>query len=127
MPSTIVRVAQGALEGALSAGGVVRAFKGIPYAQPPVGALRWREPLAPARWDGTRPAGAFGPTAPQFPVAAGSLYAGGHEHTSEDCLTLNVWTPAHSVSERLPVMVWLHPGAFQFGGSPLALYDGEAL
>jgi len=126
-PSTIVRVAEGALEGARSADGRVRAFKGIPYARPPVGALRWREPQAPERWDGTRPALAFGPTAPQFPVVANSLYAGGHEHQSEDCLTLNVWSAAESADDRLPVMVWLHYGAYQFGGSSVPLYDGERL
>ena len=125
--TTIVRVAEGALDGARSADGQIRSFKGIPYALPPVGPLRWREPVAPERWDGVRPALAFGPTAPQLPVVANSLYAGGHEHQSEDCLTLNVWTPAQSTGDRLPVMVWLHYGAYQFGGSSVALYDGERL
>ncbi len=126
-PTTIVRVAEGALEGVRSADGHTRSFKGIPYARPPVGPLRWREPAAPERWEGVRPALAFGPTAPQLPVVANSLYAGGHEHQSEDCLTLNVWTPGHSAGDRIPVMVWLHFGAYQFGGSSVALYDGERL
>ncbi len=121
-----MRVGEGALRGAWSAGGAVRVFRGVPYARAPVGPLRWREPQPPERWDGTRPALDFGPTAPQFPVVASSLYAGGHEHTSEDCLTLNVWTPA-AAGDRLPVMVWLHFGAFQFGGGSLALYDGGRL
>jgi para-nitrobenzyl esterase len=127
MASTTLRVAEGRLEGARSADGLVRSFKGIPYAQPPVGPLRWREPLPPRPWDGTRDARAFGPTAPQLPLVPTSLYAGGHEHQSEDCLTLNVWTPAQSPDDRLPVMVWLHFGAFQFGGASVALYDGERL
>src|SRR5579871_1172637 len=84
MRSAIVRVGEGALRGAWSAGGAVRVFRGVPYARAPVGPLRWREPQPPERWDGTRPALEFGPTAPQFPVVASSLYAGGHEHTSED-------------------------------------------
>jgi para-nitrobenzyl esterase len=124
---TTVRVAEGLLAGSTSADGVVRSFKGIPYARPPVGELRWREPQAPQRWDGPRDATRFGPTAPQFPVRPTSLYAGGHEHQSEDCLTLNVWTAADSSDARLPVMVWLHFGAYQFGGSSVALYDGEGL
>ena len=127
VPTTIVRVAEGALEGVRSADGHTRSYKGIPYAQPPVGLLRWREPAPPERWEGVRPALAFGPTAPQLPVVANSLYAGGHEHQSEDCLTLNVWTPAQAAGDRLPVMVWLHFGAYQFGGSSVALYDGERL
>lgn len=123
----IVRVAEGRLSGTASADGRVRAFKGVPYARPPVGELRWRLPQRPEPWDGVRPADAFGPAAPQLPVVATSLYAGGHEHQSEDCLTLNVWTPASAPDERLPVMVWLHFGAYQFGASSVALYDGEAL
>ena len=125
--STTVRVAEGRLAGVSSADGRVRAFKGIPYARPPVGNLRWRPPQPPLPWDGVRPADAFGPSAPQLPVVANSLYAGGHEHQSEDCLTLNVWTAAEAADERNPVMVWFHYGAFQFGGSSLPLYDGEQL
>jgi para-nitrobenzyl esterase len=125
--STSVRVAEGVLAGVASADGRVRAFKGIPYARPPVGELRWRLPQPPPRWDGVRPADAFGPSCPQFPVVANSLYAGGHEHQSEDCLTLNIWTAAESTDERRPVMVWFHLGAYQFGSASVALYDGEQL
>jgi para-nitrobenzyl esterase len=125
--TTTIRVAEGLLTGSTSADGVIRSFKGIPYAQPPVGELRWREPQPPQRWDGSRDATQFGPTAPQLPVRATSLYAGGHEHQSEDCLTLNIWTAAGSSDARLPVMVWLHFGAYQYGGSSVPLYDGEGL
>ena len=125
--STTVRVAQGRLAGVASADRRVRAFKDIPYARPPVGHLRWRPPQPPPPWDGVRAADAFGANAPQLPVVANSLYAGGHDHQSEDCLTLNVWTPAEAADERLPVMVWFHYGAFQFGGASLPLYDGGRL
>jgi para-nitrobenzyl esterase len=126
-PSTTVRVGEGLLAGVASADGRVRAFKGIPYARPPVGARRWQPPQPPLRWDGVRPAATFGATCPQFAVRANSLYAGGHERQSEDCLSLNVWTAAESIDERRPVMVWFHLGAFQFGGASVALYDGEQL
>jgi para-nitrobenzyl esterase len=125
--ATTVRVAEGLLVGSASADGVVRSFKGIPYARPPVGELRWREPQPARRWDGSRDATRFGSTAPQLPVRPTSLYAGGHEHQSEDCLTLNVWTAAEASDARLPVMVWLHFGAYQYGGSSVPLYDGEGL
>ncbi len=125
--STTVRVAEGLLAGVASADGRARAFKGIPYARPPVGELRWRLPEPPQRWDGVRGADAFGPNSPQLAVLANSLYAGGHEHQSEDCLTLNIWTAAEAIDERRPVMVWFGFGAFQFGGSSVPLYDGEQL
>ena len=126
-PATSIRVAEGQLGGSVSADGVVRSFKGIPYARPPVGELRWRAPQPPEPWEGLRDATRFGPTAPQPPVLPNSLYVGGHEHQSEDCLTLNVWTAADSSDARLPVMVWLHFGAYLYGGSSVPLYDGEDL
>ena len=125
--STTVRVGEGRLSGVVSSDGRVRSFKGIPYASPPVGAQRWRLPQPPAVWSGVRAANRFGPTAPQFPVVANSLYTGGHELQGEDCLTLNIWAPDEPSDARLPVMVWLHYGAFQFGGSSVELYDGEQL
>src|SRR5689334_3818599 len=109
-----VRVEQGRLAGVASDDGAVHSFRGIPYARPPVGELRWRLPLPPEPWDGLRPAVEFGPTAPQLPVVATSLYAGGHERCGEDCLTLNVWAPAGGRGAAVPVLVWLHLGAFQF-------------
>ena len=126
-PHTTVPVSEGLLAGVASADGRVRAFKGVLYARPPVGAWRWRLPQPPLRWDGVRPAADFGPSCPQFRVRANSLYAGGHERQSEDCLSLNVWTAAAALDERRPVMVWFHLGAFQFGGTSVPLYDGEQL
>jgi para-nitrobenzyl esterase len=122
----IVDVASGRLSGLESADGAVRSFKGVPYARPPVGELRWRPPLPPSPWEGVRGAVAFGPCAPQPPVPdviVGARYA----PTSEDCLTLNVWTGAADRDERRPVLVWIHHGAFFFGGSSVPLFDGEEL
>ncbi|GAA2911373.1 carboxylesterase family protein [Streptosporangium fragile] len=126
-----VTVAQGALQGALSADGVVRSFKGVPYAEPPVGALRWRAPRPARSWAGVRPATRFGPVAPQPMLPGTSLYSGGPQPQSEDCLYLNVWAPAEPAGAR-PVLVWFHLGAFLFGSSSdspsgTPIYDGEAL
>lgn len=97
-----------------------RAYLGIPYAAPPVGALRWRPPQAPAAWKGVRPCRAFGPACPQPRQKEDGDY-------SEDCLYLNVWTPAQRPGARLPVMVWIHGGAFNFGASSLPEYHGANL
>jgi para-nitrobenzyl esterase len=120
----IVRTARGALAG-LELAGAVTAFRGIRYAQAPTGALRWRPPVAPARWPGVRCAVEFGPACPQAPSAAGSVYAQEPARTSEDCLFLNVWRPAAAVNA--PVMVWLHGGALRRGDPASGLYDGQNL
>src|SRR4029453_379506 len=90
----------------------VIAFKAIPYAAPPVGELRWRPPQPPAAWSGIRWAEAFGADAPQAATARTRA-----ARMDEDCLTLNVWTPARPTSEKLPVMVWLYGGSFVAGSS----------
>ncbi len=110
------RIAQGRLAGALADG--VASFKDIPYAAPPVGDLRWRPPAAPAHWTEERKADAFGPACMQPTRRPASV--------SEDCLTLNIWTPAdRPAGERLPVMVWIHGGAFTFGTGGTDFYDGS--
>ena len=118
-----VTIAQGRLAGALENG--VTAFKGIPYAQPPVGPLRWRAPQSAPRWNDVRDASAFGPICPQH--ATEGLAARAHLPQSEDCLTLNVWTPDLRPAAALPVMVWIHGGGLAQGGSALPIYDGAAL
>lgn len=102
--------------------GAVRVYKGIPYAAPPVGTLRWREPQPVAHWDGVRSAEEFGAMCMQPAPRAG----GGAAKMSEDCLFLNVWTAA-SAGDRRPVMVWIHPGGYQTGSGATPGYDGEAL
>jgi len=114
----VVKVADGALRGKVS--GAAEAFLGIPYAKPPVGALRFA-PAQPAEpWTGVREATAFGASCPQNP---GGLSA--PPPLSEDCLTLNVYRPAQASSAKLPVMVWIHGGALVAGGS--VQYDGSRL
>ncbi|MGV9710660.1 carboxylesterase/lipase family protein [Gordonia sp. NPDC003424] len=97
-------------------------FRGIPFAEPPVGPLRFAAPRPTPRWDGVRPALTFGPAPPQ-PAAFG----GGPEDHGDDWLTLNVWTPEPDSASRLPVMVWLPGGAYIIGHSGLPEYDGGRL
>jgi para-nitrobenzyl esterase len=123
--SATVSIHQGKLEGD-DQGGLL-SFKGIPFAAPPVGERRWRAPEKPASWTGVRDARRFGPVAHQNRVQLSALSAmviDGEQ--SEDCLTLNVWTPALD-GKRRPVMVWIHGGGFTIGASSQALYDGSIL
>ncbi|THA57480.1 carboxylesterase/lipase family protein [Streptomyces sp. A1136] len=121
-----VRTRYGVVEGRREAGGI-HAFRGIPYAAPPVGALRFAAPRPPAAWDGVRDAGAFGPTAPKvpYPDRYAALLAD-PRIPGDDCLNLNVWTPDPSPGARLPVMVWIHGGALTRGSSAVPVYDGAA-
>jgi para-nitrobenzyl esterase len=119
---TQVEVETGLLSG--SAEGDLRVFKGIPYAAPPVAGLRLRDPEPPLPWTGIRDASAFGPVCPQKTVdLIDSLSQ--VDHSSEDCLTLNIW--AHDDGTAKPVMVWIHGGAFFYGAGSQDLYDGAAL
>lgn len=94
----------------------VTVYKGIPYAAPPVGDLRWRPPMPALKWEGIRKCSEFG---------AGSLQKGSRAgKTDEDCLFLNVWKPNESTKRKLPVMVWIHGGGLRTGASHLGIYDG---
>ena len=114
----IVRTEGGLLSGA---GDSIRVYEGIPFAAPPVGERRWRPPKPAEPWDGIREATRFGPDCPQE-LRPGSR-AGRIE---EDCLTLNIWTPARAADEALPVMVWFYGGSFLFGSASDIRFDGEA-
>ena len=117
-----IAIDSGQIEG--SRIGQTWAFKGIPYAAPPVGALRWRPPQPAASWSGVRKATFHSPACPQLgsypPDAA-------QEPTSEDCLTLNVWAPATKSAGKLPVMVWIHGGGLMNGSGSLPNYAGNQL
>ncbi|MFT4249707.1 MAG: carboxylesterase family protein [Pseudomonas sp.] len=119
----LVRLEQGVLQGqAIDAG--VSVFKGIPYAAAPVGALRWRPPQPPPRWQGTRMATRFGADCPQ-PLMDGQSGPGYANPSSEDCLFVNVWAPRGPVpAGGWPVMVWIHGGAWIMGAGSWPLYDG---
>jgi para-nitrobenzyl esterase len=122
-----VKVEQGQLAGTTTPAPEVHVYKGIPYAAPPVGDLRWAPPKPPAPWKGVRAATAFGNACPQTPYPTGSVYFREAEPMSEDCLYLNIWTVAQSSSENRPVMVWIHGGALTRGSGSLPTYDGTNL
>lgn len=111
--------------------GSVAAFLGVPYAPPPIGANRWRAPQPAQPWSGVRQATAFAPSCYQA-VHPGGFGPWAHEYVlsgkvSEDCLYLNIWTPAQRAGARLPVLFWIHGGAFTHGSGSVPIYDGAAL
>jgi para-nitrobenzyl esterase len=151
-----VRIDTGLVAGATGISPGVRAFKGIPFAAPPLGENRWRAPQPPAKWDGVRKADAFGnrciagggvgasrgnpargrggapgapaaPSAPAPPPAAAPNPPPAQPPAAEDCLYVNVWTSATSASDRRPVMVWIYGGGFTGGSGSEQRYDGDRL
>lgn len=118
-----VEVANGALEGVCDSGAGVCAFKGIPYAAPPVGELRWKPPQPAANWSGVRKAEKFGPRAMQRRLFGDMVFRS--NGMSEDCLYLNVWTSAQSAAERQPVLVYFYGGGLVGGDGSEPRYDGE--
>ena len=123
----VVHTPFGALEGIWSdeAAGV-SVFRGVPFAQPPVGDLRWRPPVALDAWDGIRAATEFGSACWQARNPDNSPYARGELPRSEDCLTLNVWTASH-IGQRRPVMVWFHGGGHSSGVGSAKIFDGTVM
>ena len=125
-----IRTDAGLLSGSPGAAPGVRVFRGIPFAAPPIGELRWRAPQPVAKWTGTRKADTFGDVCVQ-PKGIGRLNVSvdlpDSPAASEDCLYLNVWTAARSASERRPVMVWIFGGAYTEGAGSSPHSDGEAL
>ncbi|MEG3626887.1 carboxylesterase/lipase family protein [Streptomyces poriticola] len=121
----VVGTPYGAVHGRYESG--VAVFRGVPYAAPPFGALRFRPPVPPEPWHGVRDAGAFGATAPKPPYSeAFAQYLSDPSVPGDDCLNLNVWTPEPGPGARLPVLVWLHGGALTRGSSAVPVYDGRA-
>jgi para-nitrobenzyl esterase len=122
-----VQVDGGRIAGITTGSGMVRAYLGVPYAAAPVNDLRWRPPQPVAKWPGTRSMDRFGPMCLQRLDYRDSMYFQGDHPTAEDCLTLNIWEPARTGREKLPVMVWIHPGGFTQQAGSLPLYDGSNL
>jgi len=102
----------------------IRVYKGIPFAAPPVGDLRWKEPQPPKSWDGVRACTKSGPWCPQ-PKSFVNFESGAEQ--SEDCLYLNIWTAAKNAKDKLPVMFWIHGGGCTTGSGSTSAYDGTAL
>jgi len=120
-----VRTDEGRVRGKLGDDGKVRIFLGIPYAAPPVGPLRWKPPQAPGKWSGIRATTAFGSRCMQQSPFKDMRFRDPGE--SEDCLTLNVWSPSGSQYGKLPVMVWIYGGGFVSGTTSEPRQDGEHL
>ncbi|MGE5488871.1 MAG: carboxylesterase/lipase family protein [bacterium] len=125
-----VRIDTGLVQGVPGDDPSITVFKGIPFAAPPVGDLRWRPPQPPAPWQGVLKADRFSAACIQDHTRSLGPWTEEYMHQgdySEDCLYLNVWTGAKSAGEKRPVFLWIHGGAFTGGSTAVAVYDGEEL
>jgi para-nitrobenzyl esterase len=113
------RTTAGMVQGEVVGG--IGEFKGIPFAAPPVGELRWKAPQPVPPWQGVRRTVAFGPACIQGPILA---QMGSTAQQSEDCLYIDVWTPANAAADRLPVIAWIYGGGFNSGATSVPMYDG---
>ncbi len=118
-----VAVTGGQVQGVATNG--IAAFKGIPFAAPPVGELRWKAPQPVKAWTGVKQANQYAAGCMQDPNMATMF--GAPDNLSEDCLYLNVWTSAKSAGDKLPVMVWIYGGGFAAGMTGIPAYDGTRL
>src|SRR5499425_3128844 len=127
-PADQVTVDSGRLKGAYNSDHSVLIFKGVPFAAPPVGSLRWRAPQPAKKWDGVRAADKFGPACLQTDVFGDILQFMRDAQPGEDCLNLTIWLPASTkANSKLPVFLWYYGGGFVAGGNSEKRYDGEAL
>lgn len=122
--TTRLKIANGTVEGVTEKSGVV-SYKGIPFAQPPIGELRWRDPQPVNNWGGVRKCDAFGYNPMQKKVFGDMGFRS--QGMSEDCLYLNVWKPAKAGATKLPVLVYFYGGGFVAGDGSEARYDGESM
>jgi len=126
-PAAMAQITRANVTGGAVAGTVVDGlseFKGIPFAAPPVGKLRWKAPQPVKPWHGIRQTTAFGPGCMQSGLGGAARRPAPSLHVSEDCLYLNVWTPAKRADEKLPVLAWIYGGGFTAGMTSTPLYDG---
>ena len=123
MAQTQVKTAEGILEGKDLSG--IKVFKGVPFAAPPVGNLRWKAPQPAKHWDGVREAKEYGPNPMQEPLFGDMSF--GTKVNSEDCLYLNIWTPAKTMKEHLPVLIYFNGGGLMAGSGSEARYAGDAM
>ncbi len=123
MAQTQVKTAEGILEGKDLSG--IKVFKGVPFAAPPVGNLRWKAPQPAKHWDGVREAKEYGPNPMQEPLFGDMNF--GTKVNSEDCLYLNIWTPVKTMKEHLPVLIYFNGGGLMAGSGSEARYAGDAM
>ncbi|MDP9040387.1 MAG: carboxylesterase family protein, partial [Bacteroidota bacterium] len=126
-----IKVEGGYISGIVNSAGDIHIYKGIPFAAPPIGYLRWKAPQAVQSWNGTKVCDRYSASPMQAKPAPFSMWSEEFmipkEPISEDCLYLNVWTGATNKTEKRPVIIWIYGGAFSSGGTAVPIYDGEAM